>query len=166
MLASSTVASDAPVRASVACDCRNKFTPVLPLGFFGNAAIVVPFQCTSKALLLSESLRDTALRIRRALSAMYGPKLHSSLYSLTQKSNVTKGFKIGADISSSDWSALDWYGVASPEVVIPAKSMTLPGLIVLMGGPFEGLHVYVHTTAQQASIITNSNILHNIDKYK
>ena len=177
------------LRASLAVDVRKRIEG-FPERYFGNAALVVPVVSATEAPLTKEEitrepLRKTALRIREAIESAKGDRAKQMISTIgmkmkakakamggQQQGNVLGGFRVGIDLTSSDWSAISFtkadFGDHNPILVVPAKSISLPGLVVFMEpSPAHpdfksiGLVMFLHVTAVQAEILTKSNALHN-----
>lgn len=169
---SASAAADEKLQMTFTLDVRKSFTATCPQGFVGNAAIVVHVEDEpTKAELLQESLRITALRIRRTVLALRkdDEKLRLAVARMAGFSKSGKhmlaGFKIGLDATASDWAAFDWLGLdfgndCRPLHIAVPCVFPFPGLITIVPELNGGLGAYVHVTAAQAAALADQVAFH------
>ncbi|XP_050215145.2 shikimate O-hydroxycinnamoyltransferase-like [Mercurialis annua] len=133
-----SLANDQPTKLYISVDGRSRLDPKLPRNYFGN----VSFPTTAIALceeLLSESLQDTAERIRKSVKKMDDEYLRSAIDFLGVLDDLTPVMR-GPDacrcpnLHIISWMWLPFYeadfGMGKPIYVRPANPLEGKGYVI------------------------------------
>jgi hypothetical protein len=177
LVSSSPEATDmlpnSPLSISLACNLRKRLSLAATTSYIGNAVIVcLPSsskQGPTRERLLNGTLREAALFIRETVEHAQAAPLQELLDGMA---SIVPNFRFGIDVTSSDWTALDFYGCKldgrPPDRVAPMIAAHMPGLVNLIqqsGSTDEGaagVLAYIHVSASQNANLQQSGALHHL----
>ncbi|CAL1352815.1 unnamed protein product [Linum trigynum] len=96
-----------PITLHISVDGRQRFNPPLPPGYFGNCVFHAK-AVASPAELASESLEQTAERIRRAIRRIDDGYMRSVIDHLDRPGDETSKFRIPGNTGSPDLKIISW----------------------------------------------------------